>query len=88
MEAKVQHRSLYVYLYYNRDRRKLSSYGDIAYHSRRLRYVQLFVKADQLSSIIAQLQGQSFVRDIQTSLLTELPLTYQSIDLGTLESGD
>ncbi|MBF0699820.1 DUF2129 domain-containing protein [Streptococcus danieliae] len=88
MEAKVQRRALYVYLYYNRDRRKLSSYGDIAYHSRRLRYVQLFVKADQLSSIVAQLQGQSFVRDIQTSLLTELPLTYQGIDLGTLESGD
>ncbi|MBF0806003.1 MULTISPECIES: DUF2129 domain-containing protein [unclassified Streptococcus] len=88
METRVQRRALYVYLYYNRDRRKLFPYGDITYHSRRMRYVQLFVQADQAGDIRAQLEHESFVREVKTSHLVDLPLTYQGIDLAGLESGD
>lgn len=88
MEARVQRRALYVYLYYNRDRRKLFSYGDIAYHSRRMRYVQLFVQEDQVAAVQAQLEQESFVREVKTSLLADLPLTYQGIDLASVESGE
>ena len=43
MFEKNERVGLAVYLYYNRDARKLSKYGDIIYHSRRFRYLVLYL---------------------------------------------
>ncbi|HFR3884146.1 TPA: DUF2129 domain-containing protein, partial [Streptococcus suis] len=42
MFEKKNRTCLTVYLHYNRDARKLSQYGDIVYHSKRLRYVLVY----------------------------------------------
>ncbi|HEO7041703.1 TPA: DUF2129 domain-containing protein, partial [Streptococcus agalactiae] len=40
---KQERLGMSVYLYYNRDARKLCKYGDVHYHSRRLRYLVIYV---------------------------------------------
>ena len=43
MFEKVNRSGLIIYLYYNRDAKKLQDYGDITYHSKKHRYLQLYV---------------------------------------------
>ncbi len=38
MFEKVNRSGLIIYLYYNRDAKKLQDYGDITYHSKKHRY--------------------------------------------------
>ena len=42
---------LIVYLYYNRDAKKLANFGDIIYHSKKHRYLHLYVKQVRISHI-------------------------------------
>ena len=37
---------LIVYLYYNRDAKKLANFGDIIYHSKKHRYLHLYVNQE------------------------------------------
>ena len=55
-------KSLAVYLYYNRDVRKLQKYGDILYHSRRMRYVILYLDTILYEDTIAELEKLKFVK--------------------------
>ena len=59
-------KSLAVYLYYNRDVRKLQKYGDILYHSRRMRYVILY------EDTIAELEKLKFVKKVRPSKQDDL----------------
>lgn len=62
-----------VYLYYNRDARKVSKFGDVYYHSRRLRYLVLYVDVVDLDEVVGYLEKQKFVKDIKVS-------SYKAID--------
>ena len=43
MFQKEERVGLIVYLYYNRDVKKLAAFGDVIYHSKKRRYLQLYV---------------------------------------------
>ena len=47
MFEKKERTCLTIYLHYNRDARKLNKFGDILYHSRRMRYVLLYVDQEK-----------------------------------------
>ena len=48
MFEKAERSGLIVYLYYNRDAKKLQEYGDICYHSKKHRYLQLYVPTQEV----------------------------------------
>ena len=48
MFEKVKRSGLIIYLYYNRDAKKLQDYGDITYHSKKHRYLQLYVPTQEV----------------------------------------
>ncbi|MFC3931796.1 DUF2129 domain-containing protein [Streptococcus dentapri] len=72
MFTKQERTGIAVYLYYNRDARKLNRYGDMIYHSRRLRYVCLYVDKDKLSDTIDNLKKLKFVKRFSVSPLDEI----------------
>ena len=55
MFEKVNRSGLIIYLYYNRDAKKLQEYGDICYHSKRHRYLQLYVPTEELDDLVERL---------------------------------
>ena len=55
MFEKESRSGLIVYLYYNRDAKKLQSYGDICYHSKKHRYVQLYAPTQEIEEIANRL---------------------------------
>lgn len=63
---------VFVYLYYNRDARKLNKFGDFRYQSKRFRYVQLYVPADGLEETLSQLKAQKFVKRVEPSYLAQV----------------
>lgn len=63
---------IFVYLHYNRDARKLNQFGDFRYQSKRFRYVQLYVLADQLEETVRQLKQEKFVKRVVSSQLAEI----------------
>lgn len=72
MFEKKERISLTVYLHYNRDSRKLNQYGDIVYHSKRLRYVVLYIDQEQLEPITAKLKKEKFVKRLVPSYIKTL----------------
>lgn len=73
---KQERMSIAVYLYYNRDARKLSQYGDIIYHSRKLRYLLLYVNQEKLDALLLTLQKQKFVKEVVPSYRKELDTNF------------
>ena len=51
MFEKVNRSGLIIYLYYNRDAKKLQDYGDITYHSKKHRYLQLLCSNSRSGAI-------------------------------------
>ncbi|HEM2865096.1 TPA: DUF2129 domain-containing protein [Streptococcus suis] len=72
MFEKKNRTCLTVYLHYNRDARKLSQYGDIVYHSKRLRYVSVYINQEQQEEIVAKLKKEKFVKKVVPSYIKEL----------------
>ncbi|HFI0595293.1 TPA: DUF2129 domain-containing protein [Streptococcus suis] len=72
MFEKKDRISLTVYLHYNRDARKLNQYGDIVYHSKRLRYVLVYMDQDKLDVAITKLKKEKFVKKLVPSYIKEL----------------
>ena len=72
MLEKTSRVGLVVYLYYNRDARKVSKYGDVHYHSRRFRYLLLYLEQEKIDETIKELSGQKFVKDVVPSYLLEV----------------
>ncbi len=62
MFEKKNRTCLTVYLHYNRDARKLSQYGDIVYHSKRLRYVLVYMDQELVEATILKLKKERFVK--------------------------
>lgn len=79
MFEKSQRASLIVYLYYNRDRKKLASYGDVLYHSKKHRYVQLYLDQELLEQTKERLQAEKFVKKVRTSPLKDLGCSFVGV---------
>lgn len=60
---------LIVYLYYNRDARRLSKLGDLHYHSRRGKYVVLYINEETQKDCISFLSEQRYVKKVAPSQL-------------------
>lgn len=70
---EVQERTgIYVYLYYNRDARKLNKYGDFHYHSKRHRYLLLYVATEDVERVAKELKGLKIVKTVKVSHLDEI----------------
>lgn len=72
MFEKNERVGLAVYLYYNRDARKLSKYGDIIYHSRRFRYLVLYLDKSKAEETLAELSEMKFVKEAILSPLADI----------------
>lgn len=64
--------SLVVYLNYYRDIKKVANLGDVAYKSRRGRYVILYVNAEETVSLIEQLEQEKYVKKVLPSYIQDL----------------
>ncbi len=63
---------LIVYLYYNRDAKKLANFGDIIYHSKKHRYLHLYVNTPggSVSAGLAIVDTMNFIKsDVQTIVM-------------------
>lgn len=72
MLDKVERVGLAVYLYYNRDARKLAQHGDVIYQSKKLRYVLLYVNAEKVEETQKNLEVLKFVKKVSPSQLAEI----------------
>lgn len=72
MLEKVGRVGLAVYLYYNRDARKLAQHGDIIYQSKKLRYVLLYVNDHLVEETKNILEGLKFVKKVSVSQLDDI----------------
>ena len=53
----IKRQGIIVYLYYNRDLRKIAKFGDVVYHFFKIRYFHLFVDEFQLDYILKEVDG-------------------------------
>ncbi|CAM1659496.1 hypothetical protein SORA22_14270 [Streptococcus oralis] len=72
MFEKTNRSGLIIYLYYNRDAKKLQEYGDICYHSKKHRYLQLYVPTEELDDLVERLGKERFIKKIRRCLIQEL----------------
>ncbi|HFI0395051.1 TPA: DUF2129 domain-containing protein [Streptococcus suis] len=72
MFEKRERTCLTVYLHYNRDARKLNQYGDIHYHSRKLRYVLVYMDQEKAETTMQKLKKEKFVKKVLPSYIKEL----------------
>ena len=72
MFEKTNRSGLIIYLYYNRDAKKLQEYGDILYHSKKHRYLQLYVPTENLESLVERLGKERYIKKIRRCHIQEL----------------
>lgn len=84
MYQKQVRQGLVVYLYYNRDARKIAKYGDIVYHSKRLRYQVLYVNKEDAEATVSEIRQLKFVKDVQWSAQDSIDYDF----VGSLERND
>ena len=72
MFEKQKRTGLIVKLYYNRDGKKLQSLGDILYHSKKGRYVQLYVDSDKADQVMEELKKERFVKTVLPCYIKDL----------------
>jgi len=72
MFEKTNRSGLIIYLYYNRDAKKLQEYGDICYHSKRHRYLQLYVPTEELDDLVERLGKERYIKKIRRCRIQEL----------------
>lgn len=81
---ETERQGIIVYLHYNRDVRKLSKFGDIIYHSYKMRYVHLYVEVESYSETLASLKQMKFVKKALPSYYNEIDMDF----VGSLERYD
>ena len=72
MFEKTNRSGLIIYLYYNRDAKKLQEYGDIRYHSKKHRYLQLYVPTKELDDLVERLGKERYIKKIRRCHIQEL----------------
>lgn len=68
----VERLGLIVYLYYNRDLKKLEKFGNVVYHSRKHRYAQIYIDQKDKDQVISALEKERFVREVKPSAIKDL----------------
>lgn len=76
MFVKTDRVGIIVYLYYNRDAKKLMKYGDFIYHSRRMRYLVLYVNKDEANSLLEKLHQLKFVKEAYSSYFEDIDFNF------------
>lgn len=76
MFKKEERMGLIIHLYYNRDAKKLAHVGDIIYHSKKHRYLQLYVAKEQVESLKESLSKESYVKKIQLCEIQNLDTNF------------
>ncbi|MBX5324930.1 YlbG family protein [Streptococcus cristatus] len=76
MFEKVNRSGLIIYLYYNRDAKKLQEYGDICYHSKKHRYLQLYVPTEELDDLVERLGKERYIKKIRRCHIQELEIPF------------
>ncbi|EFX57187.1 hypothetical protein HMPREF0849_00363 [Streptococcus sp. C300] len=72
MFEKTNRSGLIIYLYYNRDAKKIQEYGDICYHSKKHRYLQLYVSTEELDDLVERLGKEKYIKKIRRCHIQEL----------------
>ena len=72
MFKKEERTGIIVYLYYNRDIKRIASIGDIIYHSKKHRYLQLYVPTENLESLVEKLAKERFIKKVRPCHIQEL----------------
>ena len=72
MFEKTNRSGLIIYLYYNRDAKKIQEYGDICYHSKKHRYLQLYVPTEDLDDLVERLGKERYIKKIRRCHIQEL----------------
>ena len=72
MFEKQKRTGLIVKLYYNRDGKKLQSLGDILYHSKKCRYVQLYVDSELKKERFVKTVLPCYIKDLDTDFVGSL----------------
>ena len=72
MYQKEERVGIIVYLYYNRDVKKVAAFGDIVYHSKKRRYLQLYVPKTQAEDLQKKLGQEKFVKKVRARHIQEL----------------
>jgi UPF0298 protein SPD_0651 len=72
MFEKTNRSGLIIYLYYNRDAKKIQEYGDICYHSKKHRYLQLYVSTEELDDLVERLGKERYIKKIRRCHIQEL----------------
>ena len=72
MFEKTNRSGLIIYLYYNRDAKKIQEYGDICYHSKKHRYLQLYVPTEELDDLVERLGKERYIKKIRRCRIQEL----------------
>lgn len=72
MFEKANRSGLIVYLYYNRDAKKLQEYGDVCYHSKKHRYLQLYVPTDEIEDLVTKLNKERYIKKVRPCYIQEL----------------
>ena len=72
MFEKTNRSGLIIYLYYNRDAKKIQEYGDICYHSKKHRYLQLYVPTEELDDLVERLGRERYIKKIRRCHIQEL----------------
>ena len=67
MFNKQERQGIIVYLYYNRDARKLNKFGDVLYHSHKMRYQILYVNKEEAEDIAKEISELKFVKEVLLS---------------------
>ena len=68
----IKRQGIIVYLYYNRDLRKIAKFGDVVYHSYKMRYVHLYVDQDRVEDILTEKVLPSYYSDIDMDFVGSL----------------
>ena len=72
MFEKTNRSGLIIYLYYNRDAKKIQEYGDICSHSKKHRYLQLYVSTEELDDLVERLGKERYIKKIRRCHIQEL----------------
>lgn len=72
MFEKTNRSGLIIYLYYNRDAKKIQEHGDICYHSKKHRYLQLYVPTEELDDLVERLGKERYIKKIRRCRIQEL----------------
>lgn len=73
----VQRQGLIVWLYTLKHLKSIRKYGHVHYISKKLKYVVLYVDADQAAQTAEQLERYHFVRQVDQSHRDEIDMTFK-----------